>query len=397
MTFAFKLILLIFIFGLTNAIADGPTNIALNPTESGYPHPLESDSGWGCCPNKWAMIDGQIAAPAWYYGFAWRGGTRHWAGGSCGWKQATITFNEPKTFNKVITYHHGTLHVPTDYKIQYWDNSLGWIDIISITNNQRCQEMDPDYHDNCPLEDSFSPVTSEKVRYTFYQNCSIYDPSDWRYVEHGWIRELEVYSGEPDSDGDGVPDSVDNCPNIPNSGQENADSDGLGDACDACPLDPYNDVDADEICGDEDNCPEEYNIDQSDNDLDSYGDVCDPDDDNDGVLDGEDNCPFDSNPDQTDNDGDGAGDECDTDADGDGVIDAFDQCLNTVLGEIVNDTGCSIVDLCPCDNPWKNHGGYVKCVAHRSEEFVADGLITEDDKNATVSAAAQSDCGHKNK
>jgi hypothetical protein len=43
-----------------------------------------------------------------------------------------------------------------------------------------------------------------------------------------------------DADGDGVEDSVDNCPNIANANQADADSDGIGDACD-----PMTDSDGD--------------------------------------------------------------------------------------------------------------------------------------------------------
>ncbi len=198
---------------------------------------------------------------------------------------------------------------------------------------------------------------------------------------------------ENDNDGDGVCGDIDICEGGDDT--QNADGDSLPDFCDVCPNDSGNDAEGDGICESDDNCPMIANADQFDTDGDGEGDACDEDDDNDGVFDANDNCQFDINTDQSDFDSDGAGDVCDTDDDNDGVLDAEDQCINTMPGETINGTGCSIADLCPCDNPWKNHGGYVKCVAHTSETFVADGLITEADKDAIVSEAGQSDCGSK--
>jgi len=98
----------------------------------------------------------------------------------------------------------------------------------------------------------------------------------------------------------------------------------------------------------------------------------------------EDNCPDTFNLDQLDTDEDGIGDAC-------------DDCPNTETSAIVNQSGCSIDQLCPCDNEWKNHCGYVSCVAHIAESFLEEGLITEEAKAAIVSDAARSDCGHKPK
>jgi Thrombospondin type 3 repeat/Lectin C-type domain len=156
------------------------------------------------------------------------------------------------------------------------------------------------------------------------------------------------------------------------------------------------DEDGDGITDDEDNCPDTPNPDQADSDGDGVGNACDDDDDNDGVVDDADNCPLAPNAGQTDSDGDGVGNACDADDDNDGVIDGADSCPDTLDGEVVNANGCAIAQLCPCENPWKNHGAYVSCVAHAAEDFVEAGRITAAEKDAIVAEAAQSACGQKN-
>lgn len=154
------------------------------------------------------------------------------------------------------------------------------------------------------------------------------------------------------------------------------------------------DSDMDGICETNDNCPAVANGNQSDIDGDGVGDVCDDDIDGDTFLNAEDNCPYDAN-DQTDTDGDLIGDVCDGDDDGDGVADSGDLCFPTPLGDVVNADGCSVSELCPCENSWKNHGAYVRCVAHTSEDFLAAELLTETEKDSIVSEAGSSDCGAK--
>jgi hypothetical protein len=158
----------------------------------------------------------------------------------------------------------------------------------------------------------------------------------------------------------------------------------------------------DGVCDPDDNCPVDYNPGQADSDDDGVGDHCDSDDDDDGVPDDSDNCPLNANPDQQDLDQDGAGDVCDSDDDSDGLLDDVDQCPGTELGDLIDNTGCSIAQLAPCEHPqggdrWKNHGAYVSAVASFAEAFLQAGLISETGKGSVVSAAAKSSCGHKSR
>ena len=89
-----------------------------------------------------------------------------------------------------------------------------------------------------------------------------------------------------------------------------------------------------------------------------------------------------------------------TDLDGDGVPDALDACPNTPACTSVDAEGCSIDQLAPCEGPasggdWKNHGQYISSVVQAADQFLAQGLISESEKDAIVKAAAQSPCGSK--
>ena len=100
----------------------------------------------------------------------------------------------------------------------------------------------------------------------------------------------------PDTDGDGVPDTTDNCVGVYNPDQADADVDGFGDVCDSFTC---IDDDGDDACNQGDNCLDVANPDQLDSDDDGAGDACDP-------------CPFDP----------------DDDADDDGLCADVDSCPN---------------------------------------------------------------------
>ena len=128
-----------------------------------------------------------------------------------------------------------------------------------------------------------------------------------------------------DSDGDGVADTLDNCPTVSNPDQLNTDGDSLGNACD--------------------NCPTVANPDQRDTDGDGLGDACDPDIDDDGIMNAVDNCKYIVNSSQTNSDTDSLGDACDNcplvnnndqwDSNSDGVGDWCDGNLHIHPGPIL--------------------------------------------------------------
>jgi OOP family OmpA-OmpF porin len=120
-----------------------------------------------------------------------------------------------------------------------------------------------------------------------------------------------------DSDGDGVADGIDRCPNTPRGTSVDAygceldsDGDGVKDSMDKCPGTPRG------VSVDSDGCP-----------LDSDGD---------GVTDDKDKCPNTVSGAKVGPDG------CELDGDNDGVVDRLDECPNTAPGVPVDRRGCEI-------------------------------------------------------
>ncbi len=197
------------------------------------------------------------------------------------------------------------------------------------------------------------------------------------FLQTGAAHPTSVARGPRDSDGDGVPDKRDACPNTPLGATvdvrgcpTDSDQDGVYDGIDKCPGTPAGakvdavgcpiDSDHDGVADGLDQCPDT----PAGAVVNSFG--CPTDSDGDGVPDGIDKCPdtprgatVDATGCPHDTDGDGVPDGidkcpdtpvgatvdangCPKDADNDGVPDGIDKCPNTPVGVKVDATGCPL-------------------------------------------------------
>lgn len=144
-----------------------------------------------------------------------------------------------------------------------------------------------------------------------------------------------------DRDGDGVLDTVDNCPAVANPHQYDVDADGIGNSCDVCLT--------------------VANADQADDDEDGVGDACD-------------RCP-DSEPD---------------------VPRAVD---DDQVRLVVDADGCSLHQLCPCEKPlgqrlaWRSHSDYLTCFRRRLRQVARTEFLSVAEKRVLRREAHESDCG----
>ena len=79
-------------------------------------------------------------------------------------------------------------------------------------------------------------VVDDSTRNVYITGFSWGGDTQFDYATIKYLQTSE--SGDPDADGDGVPDRVDNCPSSSNRDQADADVDGIGDACDPTPNGP---------------------------------------------------------------------------------------------------------------------------------------------------------------
>lgn len=185
-------------------------------------------------------------------------------------------------------------------------------------------------------------LTAEVSYHNSLQNSTVtQDLRDYLQIAGGLylnITRINELVNEPevaDTDGDGILDSEDLCPDAPGSlalnGCPDRDEDGIADGSDDCPdlagepsLRGCPDTDKDGIRDLDDDCPNEAG-------TVAYGGCPVPDRDNDGVLDDVDRCP--------DQSGLARFQGC-PDTDADGVADPSDRCPNEA-GPVDND-GCPL-------------------------------------------------------
>ncbi|MEZ4855290.1 MAG: OmpA family protein [Gelidibacter sp.] len=198
------------------------------------------------------------------------------------------------------------------------------------------------------------------LNYWFSENIGVTAQTSYKHAFEDYLAKhfqhtvgLAIKFGGKDTDGDGVYDKDDACPDVPGlaafNGCPDSDNDGIEDSKDDCPneagLAEFNgcpDTDGDGVPDKNDNCPTVAGL--------KALNGC-PDADGDGVADKDDNCPNEAGP--------AANNGCPwKDTDGDGVLDKDDKCPNEV-GTVANN-GCPEVK--PTEEVMKQLNEYARTI-----------------------------------
>ena len=221
------------------------------------------------------------------------------------------------------------------------------------------------------------------LTYWFSDNIGLFVESKYKHSFEDYLTKhfqhsagLTVRFGGTDTDGDGIYDKNDACPDVPGleafNGCPDADGDGIEDSKDTCPevagLAEFNgcpDTDGDGVSDNNDDCPQVKGLKSLKG--------C-PDADGDGVTDAKDKCPSEAGP--------AANSGCPwPDTDGDGVLDKDDNCPK-VVGTVAN-KGCPEVVAAPTQVVLDKLNSYAKTIlfdtgksSFRSETFSVLQSIT---------------------
>jgi hypothetical protein len=197
------------------------------------------------------------------------------------------------------------------------------------------------------------PVDEDEVAHSgvLWATCGLFDVAAANFSYHLPIVDELPENEVTDSDGDGIVDADDDCPNSP-------DEPVWPDGCAPSQLDS----DEDGVTDDLDLCPDTgvgFSVDANgcaDNQKDADGD---------GISDAGDQCP--NTPITEVADANGCSDS-QKDQDGDGVQDSLDQCPNTLPGTIVDSVGCEVNEYDKTDS-WVCTGGNGPWVKDFNEEY----------------------------
>ena len=223
---------------------------------------------------------------------------------------------------------------------------------------------------------------TDGLTFWFSENIGITAQSSYKHAFEDYLAKhfqhtvgLAIKFGGKDTDGDGIYDKDDACPDVPGlaafNGCPDTDGDGIEDSKDDCPneagLAEFNgcpDTDGDGVADKDDKCPTVHGL--------KALAGC-PDADGDGVADGDDKCPNQAGP--------AANNGCPwPDTDGDGVLDKDDKCPNEA-GTVANN-GCP--EIKPTEAVMKQLNEYARTILFDTGKatFKKESLQTLESMNA---------------